>query len=215
MDQLDQLSLPLASRREIVAHFWDMNNSTNPSNPGHDDPYFAYFEKQCRLALQHDDAEDPACTQRNICDIVQQLKAGDRREKIREGLALKSRSDSIHRTDGKFLDRAIDLAVRLWLMVHVGHVHLGVTKQTAITWCHGALQPVLATYFHHELILTDQVKLERVFNAMNIERIADVKIRWTPNLVDHLRFLGDGKRPVLNIFYHAAFLNYHKDKYVS
>jgi hypothetical protein len=39
-----------------------------------------------------------------------------------------------------------------------------------------------------------------------------VKIQWTPNLIDHLKFNEDGKKPVLNVFHHATFLNYHKKR---
>jgi len=212
MHQLEHLSLPLVSRREIISQFWDIRNPPNPQDPSQDDPYFSYFEKQCRLAQQNDDPERPVCTQRTICDIVQQLKTGEDREKIRHTLALKINGGEAQEKDSEHLENAIDLAVRLWLMVHVGYVRRGVTGQTAITWREGSLQTLLATHFKQELILTDSVKLEKVFNARSVELIADVSIQWTPNLVDHLRFIEDGKRPVLNIFYHAAFLNYHRDK---
>ena len=202
-----------ASRREIAAQFWDSSLDTNPSILGLDDSYFACFEKKYRLTRQHDDDETPLCTQQNICDIVRRLKAGEGRETIRDALALKIGDGlTIQEPDVKPYHYAIDLTVRLWLMVQVGKLPRGVTGQTAITWQHGALEPLLAAHFHHELILTDQVKLEKVFNAMNIERIADVDIRWTPNLVDHLRFIEDGKKPILNIFYHAAFLKLQRNK---
>jgi hypothetical protein len=216
MHQLEDLSFPLSSRREIAAQFWDSSLDTDPSISGMDDPYFAYFEKQCRLARRHDDDETPLCTQQNICDIVRRLKAGEGRETIRDALALKTSDGlTIQKPDAKPYHYAIDLTVRLWLMVCVGKLPRGVAGQTAITWQHGALGPLLAAHFHHELILTDQVKLEKVFNAMNIERIADVDIRWTPNLVDHLRFIEDGKKPVLNIFHHAAFLKLQRNKQVA
>jgi len=99
-------------------------------------------------------------------------------------------------------------------MVHMGKVRRGVTGQTALTWREGGLKEVLRNHFQHQVILTDSVKFERVFNARNIDRIADVTIQWTPNLVDHLRFIEDGKKPVLNIFHCATFLKYHEERYV-
>ncbi|KAH7310192.1 hypothetical protein BKA65DRAFT_414092 [Rhexocercosporidium sp. MPI-PUGE-AT-0058] len=109
------------------------------------------------------------------------------------------------------ISNAIDMTVSLWLMVHVGIVQRGVTGQTALLWREGCLKDCVAAHFQYQRVLTDRVKFERVFNARNIDRIAGVSIRWTPNLVDHLKFIEDGKKPVLHVFHHAAFLNYHQD----
>jgi hypothetical protein len=212
MHELEHLSLPLASRRAIVSQFWGVESAQSQKVESEGDPYFSYFERQCRDARQLDDAVRPVCTQHNICDIVEQLKTGETRENIREKLLQKATDDPFGVLDTRFFDLAIDLAVRLWLMVHAEYVYRGVTSQTSITWQSGTLNEALYGRFRHELILTDQIKLERVFNAMNIERIADVRIQWTPNLVDHLRFIEDGKTAVLNIFYHATFLKYHTDR---
>ncbi|KFY66699.1 hypothetical protein V496_01928 [Pseudogymnoascus sp. VKM F-4515 (FW-2607)] len=48
------------------------------------------------------------------------------------------------------------------------------------------------------------IKLPRLFNAVNLERIAGIEICWTSNLIDHLKMRDDDT--VVNIFYHAAFL---------
>ncbi|KAH8653128.1 hypothetical protein BGZ60DRAFT_473333 [Tricladium varicosporioides] len=95
-------------------------------------------------------------------------------------------------------------------MVHIGNVQRGVTGQTALLWQEGSLKDCISIHFQHQRVLTDLVKFEKIFNARNIERIAGVVIRWTPNLIDHLKLIEDGREPVLNIFHHAAFLNYHR-----
>jgi hypothetical protein len=97
-------------------------------------------------------------------------------------------------------------------MVHIDHGRCGITGLTAITWSEDSVKSALAAHFRHDILLTNSIKLERTFNACNIKRIADVRIKWTPNLVDHLRFIEDGKRPVFNIFHYATFLNHHKTK---
>ena len=189
-----------------------MNPLINTPNAEVDNAYFSYFEKQCRLARQNDDVKSPSCTQSTICDIVHQLKAGKSREEIRQRLVLKIYEGQSDLEQIKHLENAIDLATRLWLMVNVGYVCRGVTSQTVITWESGGLQHLLNMHFKHELILTDSIKLEKTFNARSIELIANVNIQWTPNLIDHLRFTEDGKRPILNIFYHTSFLNRHLNK---
>jgi hypothetical protein len=144
---------------------------------------------------------------------VRRLKAGEDRETIKATLSLKI--SSRNGNNEEFLNNAIDLTVRLWLMAHVGNVQRGVTGQTALSWCEGSLKDCVAAHFQHQRVLTDLVKFEKVFNARNVERIADVTIRWTPNLIDHLKLIEDGKKPVLNIFHHATFLSYHRYRWVK
>ena len=50
------------------------------------------------------------------------------------------------------------------------------------------------------------IKLEKLFTAPNIERIAGISIRWTDNIVDHLRLVEDDSAVV--IFHHASFLKW-------
>ncbi|KAH6664904.1 hypothetical protein B0J14DRAFT_239014 [Halenospora varia] len=204
-------SLPPASRREVVEQFWGISSSTNVGKSllQQDGSYFEYFETQCRLAHQYDHPENPLCTQQNICDIVNNLNAGEDREAIKSRLSLELKSAPVANVD--VLSNVIDLAVRLWLMVHVGNVQRGVTGQTALLWREGRLKDCVSVHFQHQRVLTDLVKFEKIFNARNVERVAGVAIRWTPNLIDHLKLIEDGKEPVLNIFHHAAFLNYHRN----
>lgn len=198
--------LSLARRHEIIEHFWGCN-AHSTGRFVEDNTYFQYFEAQCRHVRQFDDPEERVCTQKNLCEIVRRLKAGDDRAKIQADLV--SKVKEISRSQEVSIPYTIDLAVRLWLMVHTGDMQREVTGQTALLWRAGTLKDCIATRFQHQRILTDVVKFEKVFNARNIERIAGVTIRWTPNLVDHLRFVEDGKKPILHIFHHAAFLNYH------
>jgi hypothetical protein len=212
MYPLELCSFPHQRRKEIIEQFWGASSIANVQhNPFEDDCYFEYFGSQCRLARQYDDPQNQVCTQRNICDIVFQLRNGEHRDKIIAELALKT--NLTQEDDEKLLCNTIDLAVRLWLMVHIGNVQRGVTGQTALLWREGCLKDCISSHFQHQRVLTDTVKFEKAFNARNVERIADVVIRWTPNLVDHLRLIDDGKKPVLNIFHHASFLNYHRDGY--
>ncbi|KAK4461478.1 hypothetical protein QBC42DRAFT_270086 [Cladorrhinum samala] len=52
--------------------------------------------------------------------------------------------------------------------------------------------------------VTETVKLEKIFKASNLCRIAGLRIVWTDNLADHLRLSDDDTR--VHIFHHASFL---------
>lgn len=209
MHQLEAPSLTISTRQEIVEKFWDEGVYQTTDSP-QDDCYFEYFGSQCRLARQYDDPHSPICTLRNVCEIVRQMKADETREAIEADLALKL--DNYQKNDEGLLSNVINLAIRLWLMMHIGKLPRGVTGQATIAWKAGTLKAAIHEHFQHQLILTDSVKFEKVFNLRNVERIADIKIQWTPNLVDHLKFNEDGKKPVLNIFHHATFLKYHEKR---
>jgi hypothetical protein len=210
MYQLEAHSLAVPTRRQIIEQFWD-NRASLATDSTQDDCYFEYFENQCRLARQHDNHQSQVCTFRNVCHILLQIKEGKTREEIKAEFSLKLET-SLKNDDEGLLDNAIDLTVRLWLMVHIGKVPRGVTGQSTIAWKEGSLKAAINVQFQHQLILTDSVKFEKIFNLRNVERIADVKIQWTPNLVDHLKFTEDGKKPVLNIFHYAMFLRYHEKR---
>jgi hypothetical protein len=211
--ELAKFGQPQPRVEETISQLLEVDLSTIQQSHLHGSAYLRYFEIQTGLARQNDNPLNPICTQKNMLAIVQHLKAGKWREVIRNELGSNAHHDANEIND--YYDNAIDLAIRLWLMIHIGTVPLGITGQTGIVWGDGSLKDAMSSHFRHETILTDSVKFQKIFNARNIERIADVKIQWTPNLVDHLRFVEDGRKPVLNIFYCAELLEMQKEKYVS
>lgn len=210
MHELSQFRRPQPRVEEVMSQLFEISILTIRQNLSHGSAYLNYFERQSGMARQNDNPLSPICTQENILTIVQHLKSGNSREEIKYELFSHSHQEASEISD--YIDNAIDLAIRLWLMVHIGAVPQGVTSQTAIIWREGRLKDAMESHFQHEMILTESVKFQKVFNARNIERIADVTIQWTPNLVDHLRFVEDGRKPVLNIFYCAEFLEMQKEK---
>lgn len=201
------LELPTARKLEIIETFWGNNLTDTQIEEFELSTYCRYFKEQFQLARQNDDPQCQIYTLQTIRNIVGQLQGGKKREEIKTNIAAKFVNYE-RQVNGR-ISNAIDLSIRLWLMVHIGNG--GVTGQTAIAWEGGCLEDVLEEHFRHQQVLTDSVKLEKVFNALNLERIAGVIIQWTPNLVDHLRLKEDGRKPVLNVFHYASFLNYHRN----
>jgi hypothetical protein len=56
--------------------------------------------------------------------------------------------------------------------------------------------------------MSESVKLEKIFNARNLEHIAGIKVRWTSNLADHLRMRDDDT--AVELFHYASFLRFHQ-----
>jgi hypothetical protein len=213
MHELSSLRLPNSAKEEILSIFFHWEKSMSSADSSGYAAYLSYFENQCRNAKQNDHPHYNTHSREIIFAVVKQLQARDHRESLRVTRPLKVKGQEEGDYSKPQIDSIVHLVARLWLMIHIGTVSQGVTGQTQISWLSGSVQDLLANHFRHETILTDSVKLEKVFNACNIERMADVKIHWTPNLLDHLRFNEDGKKPILNIFYCVGFLELQRDKY--
>jgi hypothetical protein len=59
----------------------------------------------------------------------------------------------------------------------------------------------------------EHVKLEKIFIARNLGRIAGIEIQFTNNLADHLRLMNEDDKKV-TIFHNASFLIGQRKKYV-
>ncbi|OCL07582.1 hypothetical protein AOQ84DRAFT_408652, partial [Glonium stellatum] len=88
--------------------------------------------------------------------------------------------------------------VKFW----ASHEH---SNQTCISWTDGLLKDSVIEHFSRAPVLKDRVKLEKVFNALNLHRIAGIEIHWTNNLADHLRMMEDDRKVAL--FHYESFLH--------
>ncbi|KAF7933211.1 hypothetical protein EAE99_003096 [Botrytis elliptica] len=144
-----------------------------------------------------------ARTHRDIIETFEHFKSGVSREDIIQVLMA---TLPTHRqtTDGeKLANGTIDLAARLVLMMDFGELKYGFTGRQQLVWTSGSLSDFLIRSFKPPPG-QDEVKLEKGFNAQNLERIAGIEIEWTSNMMDHLRLMDDDRK--LAIFHHASFL---------
>jgi hypothetical protein len=171
--------------------------------------YLRYYGEQCRNALHSQCVNELITTHEDILSIIQQLKdLNATREQVKNDLRTLRPQDS-----EALLWESINLAVRLWLMIDVGELKHGfVPGQKSLLWDHGTLKDVLEESFGLPTatpMRVVRVKLDRIFNARNLERIAGLQIIWSDNISDHLRLMVDDTR--IAIYHHASFLEHHKD----
>jgi hypothetical protein len=137
--------------------------------------YLRYYGEQCRNALNSHCFNGLITTHEDLLSIIQDLKdVNITREQLENDLRKKRKQAS-----DALLRESIDLAVRLWLMVDIGELKHGfVPGQKSLLWEQGTLKEVLAKRFS---VPTDapvrvvRVKLDRIFNARNLERIAGLQ----------------------------------------
>lgn len=97
-------------------------------------------------------------------------------------------------------------------MIDIGKLQHGfVPGQKPLLWETGSLKDLVQDRFAGLAILPRRVvrvKLDRLFTARNLERIAGLQIIWTDNISDHLRLMVDDTR--IAIYHHVSFLEHHR-----
>jgi hypothetical protein len=198
--------ISLQSKCAIVNAIWVTNFS--PSDFGSNaqgDSYFRNYLKNCQPALRGGGNSTFLKTHGDIVHTIQLLQGSDL---DRSGLRAKLKEDYSQSLDDEVLDNSINLAVRLWLMIPVGgYSNAVVPGQTVLPWNEGSISKILTEQFDCNTHLDTPVKLEKIFNARNIERVGGIRIVWTDNLADHLRMRDDDTG--VCIFHFASFLRYH------
>ncbi|KAH9208058.1 hypothetical protein DL95DRAFT_428842 [Leptodontidium sp. 2 PMI_412] len=200
-------------RLQLLQILWNFKQSSDSSQePLHlCEEYFRYYTQQCRVSIQGSDESEPynLRTHDNIKDIVTILKVGISLDQIHQSMRQKF-PEPVGKRVEESIQNGIDLAVRLLLMVNVGRSRHGVQLTRTLEWREGSLQDFTRKHFKPEIILPqERVKLERIFTARNLERIAGIQIIWTDNLADHLQMQDDDTR--VAIFHHASFLWHQKN----
>ncbi|KAF2251726.1 hypothetical protein BU26DRAFT_242284 [Trematosphaeria pertusa] len=165
--------------------------------------FWEFYTKECEHALHDGGRHVFVRTHQDILDIVALLKKQRSRDEIRDFLRWKL--TNVYPNEDELLDCSIDLAAGLLLMIDFGHLHYGFSGRLRLNWTKGPLKDCLERHFCEAPVLGHQgVKLQRVFNALNLQRIAGVDIIPTDNLADHLRLTDDDTK--LYIFHHASVL---------
>jgi hypothetical protein len=176
-----------------------------------DATYLSYVKDQCSHAF-HEKDHIALKTRGDLVEIVQHIIRGLPREKMIEQLGLKyPEPESNEEIDINWkaqLENAVDLAARLVSMIDIGPRCCRLTDVPArLLWEHGPLKDFMQSHFSTPSTALDHnVRLERLFNGRNLERLARIRIEWTSNLDDHLRLTTDDDRKVL-IFHHVSFLS--------
>lgn len=125
--------------------------------------------------------------------------------------ALISKSGSENHDDiAEIIEEAVDIAARLLVMIPTSLFPRSVISGgTILKWRRGTVTELVATELSPQIKIKEHIKLEKAFNARNLERIGGIEIRWTCNLADHLRLRDDDK--AVEIFHYASFMRLHQN----
>ncbi|KAH6642297.1 hypothetical protein C7974DRAFT_302775 [Boeremia exigua] len=192
------------TKSSIIDAFWKPSSIPGPLvNPNISDVYWKFYHKECERALHDGGRHVLARTHQDLVDIATLIHEQQSREHIRQ--KLRQKLTRTHDNEDELVNRAIDLTATLLLMVDCTNVEYGFSGNQQLEWKTDSLTQCLETYFGTKPELGHEgVKLPRIFNVGNLDRIAGIEIVPTANLLDHLRLVDDDTQ--LYVFHHAAFL---------
>lgn len=167
------------------------------------DAYFVYYSEQCRSALIDRGRHVAARTHRDITNIASYIRNGKQREDIKQTITSKLLTCS-STDNNQIAENTIDLAASLLLMMQFRDLPFGISRWRPLKWTQGSLHDFLKSQWESQPMLKEMVKLETMFTAPNMTRIAGIRIEWTDNLNDHLKMVGDDT--AVMVFHHASFL---------
>ncbi|KAH3954852.1 hypothetical protein HBI81_077310 [Parastagonospora nodorum] len=211
-DQLARVPLNTQTKQKIIHNFWPATALEGTiSNNSDWEPYFDYYEDQCHHALHEQGKHILVRTHQHVIDITSKLVQGQSRAAVKTNLKCLFISEGTLPNEDEILNNSVDLAARLRFMVNIGANTSTATRCEKLLWDSSSLKDFIYTCFNEPQVLShSNVRLEKTFTAINMERVADMKICWTNNLADHLRMLNDDDK-VVAIFHHASFLECQKD----
>lgn len=176
------------------------------------DAYIAYYRRQCITALHDNGRHVSVKTHRDIIQVADQVKLNKTLEEIRVLLGSKTPGPNPMKA-AEMVNSSIDLTVHLLLMMDIGELKFGFRGQAPLVWTSGTLKEWAREHFTNPRRLDPTgIRLETLFNARNLQRIAGFEIQWTDNLADHLRIISEEHKQVA-IFHHASFLESQREKY--
>lgn len=196
------------TREAIATHFWQPADLPMFQQKILNwEPYFRYYDRQCRAALVDRGRFVMAKTHHDILKIIRSFERGSSRGVIRESLRVNLTAPGRF-NENEILDGAIDLAARLYLMVNIAADTRTISEQTRVEWTTGELKDCVRAHFQEPRILSDVgFRLEPIFTAANLECVTGIRVVPTDNLADHLRLMDrDG---TVAVFCNVSFLWRH------
>jgi hypothetical protein len=164
-----------------------------------------YKEECCQCERQVSVA-----TESELMKIIAYLRdPHETRASIRQKLISRHTAGQTDPPSASELDASITLAARLFLMISIGDFGLSITVGQPIPWGEGSLQEVVDIAFAPNAGSLETFRLPKIFNALNLERIAGIKVCWTSNLADHLLMNDD--EGTVTLFHHVTFLKLHRE----
>lgn len=217
-------ALPVSpeAKSALLSLLWGPNLPSREIQSGaiNTDPYFEYYSQQCDIfsveqstyAIPVDETWPEITTHKDLITVAQHLatKAHDRdsvvdyfQEKVEAGSYIGDVKDR-----DQIINNSVDWAARVLTMMEIGRPKCSFSAQKPLLWETASLQEFVRDHFTPGRRDVGHVRLQKIFTARNLERLARIQIEWTNNLIDHLALRDDDTKVL--IFHHATFLEHSR-----
>lgn len=217
----------LEARSRLLSLLWGCTIPAGVIDCGnvHSDPYLEYYSQQCDSFLveqsnhwlDDDQTIFQVKTHQDIINMAARLTQGlgvrERQSIVEELWALSTMQTqevnatihavSLHEAT---IEASINWAARLLTMMEIGTIACGFSPSRPLIWEKGSLRDFVTQHFTPTKSDFGRVRLEKTFNARNLERIAGITVEWTSDLASHLSLRDDDTK--ILIFHHATFLEH-------
>lgn len=197
-------------RVEVINNLWQDKNSIALEKSIEWNAFLAYYKDECRLALLDRGDHATIRQHQDIADIAKRLEDGRTKDQLGQEIVASALQKTQTREEKELCvmaEGSIRLAVRLVAMVDIGLICPGgIQGYTSLQWTNVQLdlKTVLSNHFEEKTSTAGFSRFGRLFNAQNLQRYANLKIRWTNSLNNHLRLVDEDS--TLCVFHHVAFL---------
>jgi len=172
-------------------------------------PYFDRYSELCQFSSRNGGAYIGANSHQDLVDITKQILLQDAtRDELHSSLYANCPKDEHGEDQSSAIYSTLDLCGSLLLMAEVGKRKFTLPNANHLTWSGPqTLRQVVEKHFRPERELqSDSPKLGMEFTARNLAVIGGIKVKWTDNIVLHLR-LSDDDQTVF-VFHHVGFLRF-------
>lgn len=208
-DKLLEIPLPSPfddlTKHRIAHAFWeiDLEKYATPKNSNPLQRYCKYYTNQSDLALHDVGRHATVRTHQDVISVASFLKQGLEKHQIVRLLRNTPLTCKVEDVDAA-VETSINLAARLLLMIEIGCIHRGFSGRRELVWKEGSIQGFVSDLFRPTDCPLERVKLEKIFVARNLSRIARIGVVWTDDLAEHLQTREHDTQ--VAIFHHASFL---------
>lgn len=210
-------------KSQLLSKLWGKDITENAIRTGavDADAYVEYYVQQCdiflveqkRWALSTNEKGLLMATHQDIVDVAEKVISGqlDRQGVVKEmvsqrafRLATDGSSSEDHGQRDEVVNTSIDWAVRLVTMLEIGQLQSVFQSRELPIWKHQSLRDYLAGLLDPGRPVIDHIRLEESFNVQSLQKLANLKIEWTNDLMSHLSLINDDKTVL--VFHHVTFL---------
>lgn len=200
--------VPAAVRSRLLREYWqacepDSKRTTDMQT------YFDSHPSYCHPFLNDGGIHIFIRTYSELIALAKEILGSRSRQEIISANQPATSSEQTHEDQAG--DTALALCVALLLMVNIGSHQYIIPGSTVLLWePKETLKSAVNRHFQSQrgVLRSENARLGKLFTTRNLDLVGGLRIKWTHNLVDHLRLADDDK--TVFVFHSVGFLKFHQ-----